>query len=163
MPAKAGYISIIFILFFTILFNLPRFFELKTIVIPNCISYIYLVQPTELRLSPSYSSITMLSSVLFLNLIPSACLFFINKQIYTVVQQKIQIMETLNRRKVCFFSQLSAHLLTFLDILIEIQKCPHPSYFSDVTSPCLKFWCSLLSYSSCVTLSRYVSISMNSL
>jgi hypothetical protein len=92
----------LFILIFTTLFNLPRFFELKTLVIPNCDSFIYLVQPTVLRLSPTYSSITMLSSVIFLNLLPSACLILINKQIYTVVQQKIQIMETLNRRKVWY-------------------------------------------------------------
>ena len=138
----------LFILIFTTLFNLPRFFELKTLVIPNCDSFIYLVQPTVLRLSPTYSSITMLSSVIFLNLLPSACLILINKQIYTVVQQKIQIMETLNRRKVWFLVQF---LINYQFIFASAGKSLSP-----------RFWSSLLSFSSSVTLSRSASTFMNS-
>jgi len=97
IPAEAGYILMILIIFFTFLFNLPRFFELKTLSLPHC-KYVT-VEPTVLRLSPAYSTITMVSSVVFLNIIPFICLIFINKQIYSVIQQKIKILETLNKRK----------------------------------------------------------------
>ena len=101
----------ILIIFFTFLFNLPRFFELKTLSLPHC-KYVT-VEPTVLRLSPAYSTITMVSSVVFLNIIPFICLIFINKQIYSVVQQKIRILKTLNKRKVVRFASLTKILFIF--------------------------------------------------
>ena len=111
IPAEAGYILMILIMFFTFLFNLPRFFELKTLSLPHC-KYVT-VEPTVLRLSPAYSTITMVSSVVFLNIIPFICLIFINKQIYSVVQQKIRILKTLNKRKVVRFASLTKILSIF--------------------------------------------------
>ena len=102
VPTEAGYILLALILIFTSLFNLPRFFELNTLSLPEC-NYVT-VEPTPLRLSPTYSTITMVSSVMFFNIIPFICLIFINKQIYSVIQQKIKILETLNKRKVFMFT-----------------------------------------------------------
>ena len=100
IPVTGGYIAIISIAIFSLFFNLPRFFELKTATISYCDSFVFAVQPTELRLSPNYSTLNMLFSVIFVNLLPFTCLLFINTRIYKVVQQKIQILQTLNRRKV---------------------------------------------------------------
>ena len=99
VPVQSGYFTIFLILCFTISFNIPRFFELKIVVIPNCNSNIYLVQPTNLRLSSSYSSIIMLSSVI-INIIPTFCLIFINNRIIKAIKKQTKILASLSKRKV---------------------------------------------------------------
>ena len=42
----------------------------------------------------------MVATVIFLNILPSVSLIILNKKIYDVVQQKIKIVTSLNRRKV---------------------------------------------------------------
>ena len=42
----------------------------------------------------------MTSTILLLNLFPCICLTALNRSIYNVVQQKIKVMISLNRRKV---------------------------------------------------------------
>ena len=53
-----------------------------------------------MRLTNWYSSVTMVVTMLLLNILPCVCLTTLNKRIYDVVQMKIQNMVSLNKRKV---------------------------------------------------------------
>ena len=46
----------------------------------------------------------MVATVIFMNILPSVSLIILNKKIYNVVQQKIKIVTSLNRRKVILWT-----------------------------------------------------------
>ena len=63
----------------------------------------------SLRLLHAYSITTMTSTILLLNLFPCVCLTVLNRSIYNVVQQKIKVMISLNRRKVRKISETDSN------------------------------------------------------
>ena len=87
-------LTITAIIFLSFLFNSTRFLELeatsKTVTACNSTitTTVYFILPTDLRLDPIYSSVSMLLSTILLNLAPLSALVFFNSRIRGVIKNR---------------------------------------------------------------------------
>ena len=72
----------------------------------------------SLRLTNWYSSVTMVVTMLLLNILPCVCLTTLNKRIYDVVQIKIKNLVSLNKRKVGAVSQKEGFISLEMNLLV---------------------------------------------